>query len=99
MAPVHYASRSLLVVFAALIGLTCFTVTLAYVDLGPLHASVGLAIAVAKGLLILVFFMNLLRSSSLYRLAAFGGLLWIGLLLSGALADFISRNWPLSAFW
>jgi cytochrome c oxidase subunit IV len=44
-------------VFAALLGLTLLTVGVAFLDLGSLNTIIALTIAVAKVVLVLLFFM------------------------------------------
>jgi cytochrome c oxidase subunit IV len=70
--------RSYVLVFLALLALTAATVGLAYVNLGAWHAAVGLSIAGAKALLIVLFFMHVLRSKSLIWVIALSGLFWLG---------------------
>jgi cytochrome c oxidase subunit IV len=55
-------------VFAALLGLTLLTVGIAFLNLGPLNTIIALTIAVAKALIVLLFFMHLRYSS---------GFIWI----------------------
>lgn len=87
--------RTYIFVFTALIGLTGATVALSHVDLGVWHGPVGLGIAGAKAVLIVLFFMHLMRSSRLIWLVALAGLFWLGLLLALTLADVLSRDWPM----
>lgn len=51
--------KTLMTVFAALIGLTIFTVLTAQMNLGPLNVPLALAIAIAKATLVVMFFMAL----------------------------------------
>jgi cytochrome c oxidase subunit IV len=83
-------------VFAGLIGLTIATVLLAYVEMGPLHALVGLSIAIAKGILILLYFMHWLESYPMNRVIALSGLLWLGILIVMTQSDFFTRDWALT---
>jgi cytochrome c oxidase subunit 4 len=85
--------RTYLVVFAGLIGLTAATVGLSYIDLGEGHTLVGLAIAVTKAMLIVLFFMHLLHGPRLSWVIAGSGLFWLGILLSLSLTDFLTRPW------
>ncbi len=78
-------------IFAALILLTGTTVAAGFVHLGPLHFWVGIGIAAAKALLVLLFFMHLLHSSRLTWMVAFGALVWLGILLSWTLMDYATR--------
>jgi cytochrome c oxidase subunit IV len=80
-------------VFLALLALTAATVGLAYVDLGAWHAAMGLTIAATKALLIVLFFMHLLRSKSLIWMIAFSGVFWLGIMLILTLTDYATRSW------
>jgi cytochrome c oxidase subunit 4 len=80
-------------VFAALIGLTLLTVGISFLDLGAGHTVVGLAIAVVKGLLVVLFFMHLLYSDKPNWLAIGAGLFWLGILLLLTLSDYLTRHW------
>jgi cytochrome c oxidase subunit 4 len=85
--------RNYFLVFLVLLTLTAATVGLAYVDLGALHSIVGLTIAATKALLIVLFFMHLLRSKSLIWVIALSGLFWLGILLILTLTDYATRSW------
>jgi cytochrome c oxidase subunit IV len=80
-------------VFAALIALTLLTVGVSFIDLGAMHTVVGLAIAIVKSLLVVLFFMHLLYSSNRNWLAIGAGLFWLGILLALTLADYFTRYW------
>lgn len=77
---------------AALLGLLLLTVGAAYIDLGPLNTVVAMSVSLAKGALILLFFMHLRHGSGLVRLAAFAGFFWLGILFVLALSDFLTRG-------
>jgi len=87
--PTYYA------VFAGLIALTVLTVGLSLVDLGEWHTVVGLGIAIAKALLVVLFFMHLLHSDTMTWIAAGTGLFWLGIMLVLTLSDYLTR-WVLS---
>ncbi len=80
-------------VFAALIFLTLVTTGVAYVDLGPFSVAVALAIAVAKMLLVALFFMHVRYSSVLTKIVVGGGLVWLGILVTLSMADYVTRGW------
>jgi cytochrome c oxidase subunit 4 len=80
-------------VFLALLALTAATVALSSVDLGPWHSTVGLTIAAAKALLIMLFFMHLLHTKSVLWVMALSGLFWLGILLFLTLTDYATRTW------
>lgn len=80
-------------VFFALMLLTALTVYASTVDLGVFNIVVALAIAGAKALLVVWFFMHLRYGKPLTQVVVGGGLLWLVILLSGTIADYLSRNW------
>jgi cytochrome c oxidase subunit 4 len=80
-------------VFAALAVLLVLTVAVADRDLGPLNITVAMAIATAKAVLIALFFMHLLYSPPLVRLVAVGSFVWLGILLTILMADYVVRGW------
>jgi len=73
-------------------GLLALTWSIGYLNLGIFNLVVALAIAVAKMILIALFFMHLKGSSRLLHLAAMAGLLWLFLMLALTLADYFSRG-------
>jgi cytochrome c oxidase subunit 4 len=80
-------------VFAALLVLTGTTVLVAYLPLGPWHTVAALAIAVAKALLVLLFFMHLLHSTRLAWVAVAAGVFWLGIMLALTFSDYLTRHW------
>lgn len=78
---------------AALLGLLVLTIAAAYVDLGPLNTVVALSISVAKGLLIILFFMHVKGGSRLIWIAAATGFFWLGIMLVLSMSDFLTRGW------
>ena len=85
--------RIYLIVFASLMGLTGVTIFISYHDLGPLNNVVALTIAVTKATLVILYFMHIRYSPSLTKLVAAGSFLWLIILLSITMADYISRDW------
>ena len=79
-------------VFAGLIALTVLTVGLSCIDLGAWHTVVGIGIAIAKALLVVLFFMHLLHSDRMTWIAAGTGLFWLGIMLALTLADYLTRS-------
>ncbi len=82
-----------LLVFLALIVLTVTTVAVASIDLGPMNTVAALAIAAIKGSLVVLFFMHMKYSKPLIGLVVFASVLWLAILISLTLADFMSRGW------
>lgn len=80
-----------LIVFAALLGLLVLTIAVAYVDLGPFGIVVAMAIAIAKAVLIMLYFMHVKFSSRLVWVFSSGAFLWLGILLLLGMSDYVSR--------
>ncbi|WP_271599441.1 cytochrome C oxidase subunit IV family protein [Bradyrhizobium sp. CCBAU 45384] len=78
-------------VWAALLGLLLLSMLLAYIPMGPVTVASGVAIAVVKSTLVLVFFMELVRSRALIRLAALAGLIFVAVMFALTLADVLTR--------
>jgi cytochrome c oxidase subunit 4 len=90
----HIVSPAVYVgVFLALMVGTGLTVFAATVDLGMWNTPVALLIAVAKALLVVLFFMHVKYSSRLVSLAVGASILWLLLLIVGVVADYLSRGW------
>lgn len=87
-------------VFIALMLLLVLTTGLGFVDLDKyLHGHfwsilVALVIALAKGLLILLFFMHLKFGPKPVIAFALAGFFWLGILLVLTFADYATRNHP-----
>jgi cytochrome c oxidase subunit 4 len=82
-----------LAIFGALMVLTTTTVLVAFVDLGPFNNVVMLGIAVLKATLVVLYFMHVRYSTRLIPLVAAGGFLWLLILFSFTMADYMSRGW------
>ena len=76
---------------AALLALLALTWSIGYVNLGSFNLIVALAIAIAKALLVALFFMHIKGSSRLLHFAATAGVIWLLILLSLTLADYFTR--------
>ena len=57
-----------------------------------------MGIAIAKALFIMYFFMHLKASPALTRLVAYAGIVWLSILFTFALSDYLSRH-SASASW
>jgi cytochrome c oxidase subunit 4 len=75
----------------ALLGLLVLTIGAAYLNLGPLNTPIAFAISAAKALLILIYFMELRAAGGLMRLFAVAGFFWLGIMLTLAMSDFLTR--------
>ena len=79
-------------VFGALMILLVVTVVAAGIDLGPMSNVVAMTIAIAKTLLIALYFMHLRYSSRLTWVFAGAGLLWLLIAFAFTLADYLTRS-------
>jgi cytochrome c oxidase subunit IV len=84
--------RGNLLVLAALLGLLALSAGSALIPMGALNEVANLGIAVAKAMLVLIFFMRLKTDNPLLRLVAGMGFAWLALLIALSLADVLTRN-------
>lgn len=90
----HVAPVSLyLAVFIALIIGTVLTVVVAKFDLGPLNNVVMLSVAIAKALLVVLYFMHVRWGTRLTWVVAGSGFFWLLILFSLTMTDYMSRGW------
>lgn len=85
------AARTYVLVWLGLITLLLLTLGSAYLPLGWLNGVVNLAIAAAKALLVMAFFMHLRSSHYVLRLVAAAGFFWVAILIGLSLSDFLAR--------
>jgi len=78
-------------IFFALMALLIATVWASYFDLGAGNAAIALTIAVAKAMLVILFFMHVRHAGKLVWIFAGAAFLWLGILLSLTLTDYASR--------
>jgi cytochrome c oxidase subunit 4 len=88
--------RALLLSWLALLCLLGVTVFAAYQPLGAFNTAIALAIALAKALLVAVFFMELRQRGGLTIAFAGAGFFWLGIMLWLAMADYVTRP-PISS--
>jgi len=86
-------------VFGALLALTITTVAVSKLDLGEYNFIAAMTIAVIKGTLVVMFFMDVRRASSMTKLFVGAGLFWLAILLVFLLSDYLSRGWLLNLRW
>jgi cytochrome c oxidase subunit 4 len=90
----HIASvRTSVNVFAALLVLLFATVGAAYLPLGALHFPLAMTIALAKAVLIALYFMHVAYSHRITTVVAVASFFWLGILLALTLGDYLSRGW------
>src|SRR4051794_14903645 len=101
MAAQQVTPRTYLAIFLALLGLLGLTVAAAFVDLDHLlgghywSISIALAIAVAKGLLIMLYFMHVKFSTHRVVVSfASAAFVWLGILFVLTFSDYLTRNHP-----
>jgi cytochrome c oxidase subunit 4 len=82
----------LVLAWIALLVLLALTVGSSLIPLGHLNVAINFAIAVAKGAIVAIVFMELARSSSTVRLVAIVGILWLSILGGLAIADLVARG-------
>jgi len=83
-----------LLIFFTLLTLTGTTVGVAYLDMGGhLNTIVAISIAFFKAMLVVLYFMHLRYSGHLLKIVAASGLLWLVILLSLTMSDYLTRDW------
>lgn len=93
MSEVHLSLKSYFGIYLLLlIGLVA-TVGVAYVPLGPANLFVVMTIAVAKAVLVVLYFMHVATTARLNRVAIGAGLVWLSILLVIILSDYLTRHW------
>ncbi|HLH09989.1 MAG TPA: cytochrome C oxidase subunit IV family protein [Terriglobales bacterium] len=85
--------KTYFLVWIALMALMVLTAFLSTINLGDWSTVVALAIAAAKALLVLLFFMHLRYES--YKITAvvlFAGIFWMSILFVLSLTDYLTRG-------
>jgi cytochrome c oxidase subunit IV len=83
-------------VFLALMCLTALTTGVAYIDLGEWNTVAALTIAVAKMLLVVLFFMHVKYATGLTRIVIICGFFWLGIMITLSLSDELTRGWEIN---
>jgi len=91
--------KTFALVFLALIVLTVTTVGVSKLELGEYNFICAMTIAVIKGSLVVWFFMDVRRSSSMTKLFVGAGFFWLAILLTFVLSDYLSRGWLPRPIW
>jgi len=86
------AAKVYLKTWGALLVLLLLTTGAAYLHLGRFNLFFALVIAITKAVLIVLFFMHIKWSSRILHLAAFAGILWLGIMLALTLGDYMTRG-------
>jgi cytochrome c oxidase subunit IV len=82
-----------LAVFVALLVMLLATVGAAELDLGRLNTIVALSIAVAKALIIMLYFMHVKYSGRITKVFAGAAFFWLGILIALSMSDYLTRGW------
>jgi len=85
--------------FCALLALTITTVAVSKLELGEFNFIAAMTVAVIKGTLVVMFFMDVRRATSMTKLFAGAGLFWLAILLVFLLSDYLSRGWLPGLRW
>ncbi|HEV2704492.1 MAG TPA: cytochrome C oxidase subunit IV family protein [Pyrinomonadaceae bacterium] len=90
----HIVSRKIyFAVFGALMLGTLLTVVAARIDFGPFNDIIAMTIAVAKALLVVLFFMHVRYGSRLNMVIVVSGFFWLAVMIAFTLSDYESRDW------
>ena len=81
------------VIFATLLLLTLVTVDVAFYNFGMMNVTIALAIATTKAMLVILYFMHVRYAPSLTAVFAVAGFIWLAILVSFTLSDFLTRGW------
>lgn len=85
--------RTYTVIFLALLVLLALTVIASRFDAGPLNPVIAMGIAVAKAVLIVLYFMHLRYAAPLVRVFACAALVWVAFGAALMLGDYTTRGW------
>lgn len=86
-------------VFIALLALTVTTVAVSKIELGEFNFIAAMTIAVLKAMLVVMFFMDVRRATSMTKLFVGAGLFWLAILLVFLLSDYLTRGWHYNLRW
>ena len=90
----HVAPKSMYIgIWLALIFATGLTVAAAEVDMGAFNNVAMLAIASAKALLVILFFMHVRWSTRLTWVVVASGFFWLLILFALTMSDYLTRGW------
>ena len=88
------APKTYVLIWAILMLLLLATLGCAMLDLSPFNIALALTIALAKMLLILLYFMHVKFSSRLTWLFAAAGFLWLLIMIGLTMTDYLARSLP-----
>ena len=84
--------RTNIAVFVALLLLLVATVGASQLPLGGWHLPVAMAIATAKAVLIMLFFMHVMYSHRLAMIVSVASFLWLAIMVALTLNDYLTRG-------
>lgn len=86
--------RTQIAVLAALLVLTAATVAVSFLNIpGRWHFAAGLAIAVLKATLVILFFMHVIHSPAATRAVILVSVFWLAVVLIGlTMTDYLTRG-------
>jgi cytochrome c oxidase subunit 4 len=87
------STKTYLLTYVALLALTLLTVLLGYLNLGPFSMVIAIVIAALQACLIAGFFMQGRYERVLVRVAAGVGVVWLLIMMTLTLTDYITRGW------
>jgi cytochrome c oxidase subunit IV len=87
------STKTIYLVFTALIALLALTILVAYINFGVFNFALALIIAVLKAVLIVLFFMEVRYRSRLTWIFAASGFVWLVVMLALTLSDYATRLW------
>lgn len=92
MSTVHVPKKVYLRVWIALLALLLLTWGLAEIDLGPFNNVAALSIAIAKMMLVVLFFMHGKYEKPITWIFIAAGLVWFLIMVDLTLSDYLSRG-------
>ena len=81
------------------LALTITTVAVSKLELGEYNFIAAMTIAIIKGTLVVMFFMDVRHATSMTKLFVGAGLCWLAILIVFLLSDYLSRGWLPSLRW
>jgi cytochrome c oxidase subunit IV len=97
--------RTYMIIYVALMLLLALTIGAAFVPFDQIlpgrgwSIAIALSIAIAKGVLILLFFMHVKYTPRITWAFAGAGFLWLGIMLVLTMSDYLIRNHPPEAMY
>ncbi len=82
-----------MLIFAALFVLLILTVLVSLIDVGIFNIVLAMTIAVAKAVLIILYFMHVRYSSRLTWIFVAAGFVWLAILIGITVSDYIAHMW------